>query len=148
MALLEVPVGGDGRMVVEVDEHDLAGAEVRPSGLDEGLELASISPGQAAARARQALEEMMNGLRPALSTVVGGLRAVGPDEVTVEFGLNVGGETGIIFAKGTTEVNFAVSMTWKRAGRTEPDGQVEPAGRAAALAASDPGPEPSPAPGS
>ncbi len=138
-------------MVVEVDERDLDGAKVRSSGLDDGLELASVSPGQAAARARQALEEMMNGLRPALSTVVGGLRAVGPDEVTVEFGLNVGGETGIIFAKGTTAVNFVVSMTWKRADQTEPAeqaGQAEPVGRAAAPAASNPRPQPGPTPGS
>lgn len=36
-----------------------------------------------------------------------------PEEVTVEFGAKLGGESGIIFAKGSAEVNFKVSMTWK-----------------------------------
>jgi hypothetical protein len=120
--LLEVPVGDGGRMIVEVDEADIppGGAEAAAV-LDEGLGLASATTvGQAAARARQALESMMEGLRPVLTSVAAGLRAAGPDEVTVEFGLNVGGETGIIFAKGTTGVNFIVSMRWTRSDQPGP----------------------------
>jgi hypothetical protein len=41
------------------------------------------------------------------------LREVIPGETTVQFGLKMGGETGMIIAKGTAEVNFAVTMSWK-----------------------------------
>jgi Trypsin-co-occurring domain 1 len=34
-----------------------------------------------------------------------------PDETTVDFGLKIGGETGVIVAKGTAEVNFLVSVS-------------------------------------
>lgn len=39
-----------------------------------------------------------------------------PDEVAVEFGLNVGFESGNLcwgFAKGTAATHFTVTMTWK-----------------------------------
>ena len=41
------------------------------------------------------------------------LKEVAPAEAEVEFGLKIGGETGVIVAKGTAEVNFVVRMTWK-----------------------------------
>jgi hypothetical protein len=37
-----------------------------------------------------------------------------PDECGVEFGLKLGGETGVIVAKGTAEVNFVITLTWKK----------------------------------
>jgi hypothetical protein len=44
--------------------------------------------------------------------VVGLLKELSPDQTVVEFGLKVGGETGMIIAKGTAEVNFKVTMSW------------------------------------
>jgi hypothetical protein len=32
----------------------------------------------------------------------------------VEFGLKIGGEAGVIIAKGTAEVNFTVRVSWKQ----------------------------------
>jgi hypothetical protein len=44
------------------------------------------------------------------------LAKVRPDEVTVEFGLTLGGEAGVPFvAKGTAEASFKISATWKPA---------------------------------
>lgn len=37
-----------------------------------------------------------------------------PDEIELEFGLKVGGETGLIFAKGSAETTFHVRLTWQR----------------------------------
>ena len=34
----------------------------------------------------------------------------------MEFGLKIGGETGVIVAKGTAEVNFTIRMSWKSGG--------------------------------
>jgi hypothetical protein len=42
------------------------------------------------------------------------VRARSPDECGVEFGLKLGGETGVIVAKGTAEVNFLVKLTWRK----------------------------------
>ena len=43
-----------------------------------------------------------------------GLRIPTEEELTVEFGVKLGGETGIILAKGTAEVNLKITMTWDR----------------------------------
>jgi hypothetical protein len=70
--LIEVPVEGGGRLLVEACEADMP----------RGLELA----------------------------------AMGPDEVGVEFGIVPDTGTGAIITKGTTEVHFTVTLTWKRTG--------------------------------
>lgn len=60
------------------------------------------------------LEEALGRLRPSLQKVVGLLQELSPDQTVVEFGLKVGGETGMIIAKGTAEVNFKVTVSWER----------------------------------
>jgi hypothetical protein len=103
--LLSVVVGGgiDDVVVFEVDRSEVA----------DDLVLASSEAGKVAARARMTLEDALTGLKPSLVKVVHLLREIAPDETTVEFGLKMGGETGMIIAKGTAEVNFTVSLSWK-----------------------------------
>jgi hypothetical protein len=103
--LMEVPVEAGGRLVVEVSEDDLPGS----------LELAARGPGEVVARAGQSLEGALDSLRPVVRTVREKLAEMSPDETTVEFGLLIGGETGIVVAKGTAEVHFTVTMSWKGA---------------------------------
>jgi len=55
-----------------------------------------------------------------LRTIKDRLVASSPDHFSVEFGVKLGGETGVILAKGTAEVNLKVTMTWDRL--TEPGG--------------------------
>jgi hypothetical protein len=52
---------------------------------------------------------------PLLTAVREKLVAAGPDSFEVEFGVKLGGETGIILAKGTAEVNLKITMGWDRA---------------------------------
>lgn len=108
--LLGVPVGeGSGDVVVfEVDRGEVP----------DDLVLAAAEPGKVAARARTTLEEAFADLKPSLAKIVGVLREMAPGEMTVEFGVKMGGETGVIIAKGTAEVNFKVTMSWK-AGKAE-----------------------------
>jgi hypothetical protein len=107
---LGVPVGeGTGDVVVfEVDRSEVP----------EDLVLASAEPGKVAARARTTMERALADIKPSLSKIVDVLREMTPGEVTVEFGLKMGGETGVIIAKGTAEVNFKVTMSWN-AGNSE-----------------------------
>jgi hypothetical protein len=104
--LLGVPVepGSDDILEVEVDRRDVTA----------GLVLATPpEAGKITARAQISLEEALTKLKPSLQKIVQLLKELSPEETQVEFGLKLGGETGVIVAKGTAEVNFSVRMTWK-----------------------------------
>jgi hypothetical protein len=77
------------------------------------LTLAAPDPGEAAVAAHS-LSASLEQLEPVLRTVKGKLVVSAPEHFTVEFGARLGGETGIIRAKGTAEVNLKVTMTWDR----------------------------------
>jgi hypothetical protein len=109
MAELTMVVGGTSLLVAEVDDADVAPAA-------DGLGLASLPNGKIAARAAVSLEEALDQLEPALHALAGRLRKAAPDGLSIEFGLKLGGETGVILAKGTAEVNFRVAMSWKAGG--------------------------------
>jgi Trypsin-co-occurring domain 1 len=105
--LLQVPLedGESGGMVlVEADPGEIPGE----------LTLASPEPGQAAARAARSLSASLEQLEPVLRTVKDKLVKAAPEHFTVEFGVKLGGETGVIVAKGTAQVNFKITMTWDR----------------------------------
>jgi hypothetical protein len=105
--LVQVPVDTDestALVLVEADRGDIPG----------GLALASPEPGQPAARAARSLSASLEQLEPVLRTVKDKLVAAAPEHFTVEFGVKLGGETGIILAKGTAEVNLKITMTWDR----------------------------------
>ncbi|MGO8882964.1 MAG: CU044_2847 family protein, partial [Streptosporangiaceae bacterium] len=55
------------------------------------------------------LDSALDQLRPALDVIRRRLEALAPDEVSVEFGIVLGAETGVVVAKGTTEVHFTIS---------------------------------------
>jgi len=100
---LPMQADSDNILIFEVDSGEVSG----------DLVLASPGPGQVAARAQVTLEEALGKLKPPLQKIMHLLREMAPDETEVEFGLKIGGETGMIIAKGTAEVNFTVRMSWK-----------------------------------
>ncbi len=105
--LLQVPLEdreGGAVVLVEADRSDIEG----------GPALAAPEPGRAAARATRSLSASLEQLEPVLRTVKDKLVAAAPEHFTVEFGVKLGGETGIIVAKGTAEVNLKITMTWDR----------------------------------
>ena len=107
VVLMQVPlddVEGGAVVLVEADRGDIPG----------GLTLAAPDPGQAAAVAARSLSASLERLEPVLRTVNDKLVASAPEHFTVEFGVKLGGETGIILAKGTAEVNLKITMMWDR----------------------------------
>lgn len=114
--LIEVPVDGGGRLVVQVAEQDLPG----------DLVLASLRPGEIVARAQESLEKALAQVRPAVRAVLDQMTALGPDEIAVEFGVLLGAEANIVIAKGTSEVHFTVNLTWKRPESTTDTGAGVP----------------------
>jgi hypothetical protein len=105
-AIMRVPVDGESGQFIEVE----VGREALNS-----LEL--VSDDGRLGNAPFSLVSSLERALPAVRTVVDRLRsaAQAPDEITVEVGLSIGGETGIVFAKGTTEANFALTLTWRSA---------------------------------
>jgi hypothetical protein len=97
--VIEVPVVGGGVLKVQAADADLP----------PGLELAALRPGEVVARASESLDSALDQLRPALDVIRRRLEALAPDEVSVEFGIVLGAETGVVVAKGTTEVHFTIS---------------------------------------
>lgn len=91
-------------MLVEADRSEV----------DGGLTLASPGPGRAAATATRSLAQSLEQLEPVLRTVRDKLVAAAPEHFTVEFGVKLGGETGIIVARGTAEVNLKITMSWDK----------------------------------
>jgi hypothetical protein len=103
--LLGLPVDsvGDELVVFEVDPREVS----------DDLVLASPEPGQVVTRTHVTLEQALTKLKPSLQKLMHMVKELAPDEAEVEFGLKIGGETGVIIAKGTAEVNFVIRMSWK-----------------------------------
>ncbi|MFI8351402.1 CU044_2847 family protein [Streptomyces sp. NPDC085596] len=93
---------GEGSAVFEA-ETDLAGPDLELAA-DDGV----------VRRAETSLRDALARVRPALVQISETVRAMQPDEAEVQFGLKIGGESGVVIAKGTAEVNFAVRVLWKR----------------------------------
>ncbi|MFI7574790.1 CU044_2847 family protein [Micromonospora sp. NPDC049497] len=100
--VVEFPVEAGGTAQFELADSDVSGE----------LRLASPPGTVIAERSRETLDTALESLRPALRSIRRALADAAPDHLEVEFGIKVGGESGVIFAKGTAEVHFVVRMTW------------------------------------
>ncbi|MGH3244959.1 MAG: CU044_2847 family protein [Trebonia sp.] len=100
--VIDVPIGSGGVLRVQATDEDLP----------PGLELAALRPGEVVARANESLESALEQLRPAVDTIRRQLKGLAPSEVSVEFGIVLGAETGLMVAKGTAEVHFTISLRW------------------------------------
>jgi Trypsin-co-occurring domain 1 len=107
--VVEVPVEG-GSLLVEAGEGQLPG----------DLELAARRPGEVVAQASQALEQSLDQLKPAVTAMVRRLKSISPDAFTVEFGVVLGAECGLVVAKGTSEAHLTITLSWS--GSSGPDG--------------------------
>jgi hypothetical protein len=113
--LVRVPLERGEFIVAEVDKLDIPGGDVV---------LAAAEPGKTLTELQTKLGDGLRRIRPAVNELVEVLKHSGPDSIGVEFGVKIGGETGVILAKGTAEVNFKVSMEWKRSPGEEAVGRL------------------------
>ena len=102
--LLRVPIDDKGEYVlVEVDRRDVSEeVSLAASGTDYIVD------------ATTSLAGSMRRLRPVIRTMLTQLGSVGPDQLALQFGVKIGGETGLIIAKGTAEASFTVTIAWQR----------------------------------
>jgi hypothetical protein len=101
--LLAMPVTDGGEVI--------AMFEVGDSSTDEALDLAPSGHGLPR-HARVSLEKALEDLRPTLDKLKETVHHLAPKEAEIEFGLKIGGQTGVIIARGTAEVNFVVRVSW------------------------------------
>ncbi len=115
--------------LVEYPLEDGGTVYVRSASVDAGsgqLGLAS-STEEKTKKATETLESALAQVIPALKSVTSRLKDLSPDDLTVEFGLTLTAETGIIVAKGGAEVHFTVSMAWSKAGPPASPAAANPA---------------------
>lgn len=97
----------DGTSVlVEVNAPSLAGGPVMRGARSEVI----------ADRARHTFEEAVGHIGPALQGLIERMRSLAekPDEVHVQFGINLHAEAGAFIAAAGTTANFSVALTWRR----------------------------------
>lgn len=89
----------------ELDEDTTVWFEIEPS-----AEFRPAGPDEIAGRVREAVAPAVEAARVVLDKV----RATGPDEVKVKFGVKVSGTANWFVARAATEGNFEIELTWNR----------------------------------
>lgn len=104
--LVEFPLQGGGSVLVQVDD----GA---PGDVTRGW---GDRDNRVVEQAQQSFEQAVARVQPAIQGLLGQLRSVAeaPEQIEVEFGLQLSAEVGAFVAGASTTGNFKVSMTWRR----------------------------------
>jgi hypothetical protein len=102
--LVEYPLDGGGTVLVEVDDLARGMGEQRGFSSERVIE-----------RTQQSFEDAIGRVQPAAQAIIHRLRAVAdaPDEVKVEFGIELNAEVGAFLAGASSTGNFRVTMTWR-----------------------------------
>lgn len=100
-ALVQAEVSGGGTVSFAVE--DVVGV---------GPQRVSRENGAVVARLDEPIDQAVAAARPAAEAVIETFRALSPDGLTVEFGLNVDAQAGAAFTKAGVGAHFTVTMTW------------------------------------
>lgn len=82
-----------------------------PSG---SLQTRGVTSGRLVERTQQSLDEVLSHARPAVTTLLRQVRGQddAPDELEVEFGIQISLEVGAYIAAASSTANFRVTMRW------------------------------------
>ncbi len=107
--LVEFPLEEGGSILVQIDEED-AGGTIR-AGREDTIE-----------KAKDTFEEALNRVLPAAKSVVEKLQRMEsrPDEIEVNFGINLSTKAGAFIASASAEANFGVTVHWTSASKETP----------------------------
>jgi len=110
--LVEFPLEEGGSIVVQIDEPETGGT-IR-AGRDETIE-----------KVKDTFEEALNRVLPAAKSVVEKLQRMEsrPDEIEVNFGINLSAKAGAFIALASADANFGVTVRW-----TKPSKETPPSG--------------------
>lgn len=101
--IVEFPLESGDSILVEVDE---------PALMDDRISLAE----EVTQKAQQTFESALDKVKPVAGAILTKVRSLKEpaDEVEVKFGLKMSAELGAIIACGSAEVNYEVTLKWKR----------------------------------
>ncbi|WP_405941855.1 CU044_2847 family protein [Streptomyces sp. NBC_00207] len=100
--LARIPLEGGGSILVEAKAAD---GPVKAGRIGDAIhEL----PGN--------LQEAMGSVADAARAVLDELRKAGPDAISVEFGVNLAVEAGVVITRSSVDCHLKVTMTWKNDG--------------------------------
>jgi hypothetical protein len=104
--LVEFPLDEGGSVLVEVEEPPV-GPVMRGIGKDRSTLVE---------KADKTFEDATAAVTPAARSLITRLRSIDdpPDEVGIEFGVQLSAQTGAFIASVAGQANFKVSMTWRR----------------------------------
>jgi hypothetical protein len=110
MALVEFPLQGGGSVVVEVDDD-----RVRPATAKDGPKR-GLGGRDVITQAGSSFEAAIERIQPAAAALVEKLRTLvdAPDEIDVEFGVQLSADVGAIVARTGGEANFKITLRWRR----------------------------------
>ena len=99
--LVEFPLEDGGSVVVQIDEPETGGT-IR-AGREEAIE-----------KAKETFEDALNKVLPAAKIVVEKLQSMTrkPDEIEVNFSINLSTQAGAFIASATAQANFGVTVRW------------------------------------
>ena len=102
--LVEFPLDDGSTMIVEVAESE-----------QEGLERVSRG-GDIILRAQVTFENSLDKVKPAAQFILDKLRSLhdSPDEIEVQFGINLSAECGAVLAAAGVTANYSVKLTWTK----------------------------------
>lgn len=103
MSVIQVPLASGGRYVV---------AEAKPEAEPGGAAAPQDVVDKLDGTVERALDTMVT---PTAELLLRKLRALSPDGVQVEFGLDVSGRSGMVIASTALEGHFSVTLTWGNA---------------------------------
>lgn len=96
-----------------VREHGSVVFEIDDSG--DGIKQASFGRKGKVLDAQQTFESKLSGIRDAAAAALAALKEdLGPDEVTLKFGIKMTAEFGAVVARTAVEGNMEVQMSWHR----------------------------------
>jgi Trypsin-co-occurring domain 1 len=103
--LVEFPLADGSSVLVEVHPTAAAGSPVTRG----------IGPSDVVDRAHRSFEDAIDRIQPAAQAIITRLRQLPqtPDEVRVEFGLDLHAEAGAFIAAASSTANFKIVLTWR-----------------------------------
>ncbi|MCK4856620.1 MAG: hypothetical protein KAT58_01495 [candidate division Zixibacteria bacterium] len=104
--LIEFPLEDGSTILVEVDEPESAGGTARVARRGDKI----------VEKANQSFETALDKVKPTANAVIAKLRGLydPPDEISVEFGIKLSAETGVVLAAAGMEANFKVTLKWQK----------------------------------
>ncbi len=101
--IVEFPLESGDSILVEVDE---------PALIDDRIGLRD----EIVEKAHQTFESALEKVKPVANVILTKVRSLHQpaDEVEVKFGVKISAELGAIIASGSGEVNYEITLKWKR----------------------------------